>query len=315
MKKIILDKELEKQICDYYLNNHSLRETSSFFNLNRDVIKRVLDAHDISQRTKEETKKLEINNRIKNCREKYGVDFFMQTQEFKDKSIKTNQEKYGVDWQISADAVKQKINNIKLKKYNNKNYNNRQRASDTCLKKYGVVNYVQSEQFKAKSIQTLKKSYNCTNYWSSNDWKEKYQKNKHEIKENEYKTKRENGTLNTSAPEDRYYRYLIEKYGTEDVCRQYKDERYPFACDFYIKSKDLFIELNISWTHGGHRFDQENETDINKLNCWKEKAKESEYYKNAIKVWTEADPLKFETAKKNNLAYIVYYSENELYEE
>lgn len=314
MKKIILDKELEKQICDYYLDNHSLRETSSFFNLNRDIIRRALDANNISLRAKEETKKLEINNRIKNCREKYGVDFFMQTQEFKDKSIKTNQEKYGVDWQISSEAVQQKINNTKLKKYNNKNYNNRLCASDTCLKKYGAPSYVQSEQFKTKAVQTLKKNYDCTNYWSSNDWKEKYQKNKVEIKEKEYKAKRENKTFNTSMPEERYYDYLIKKYGASDVLRQYKDDRYPFACDFYIKSKDIFIELNISWTHGGHRFNPNSEMDAYKLNRWKEKAKESEYYKNAIKVWTELDPLKFETAQKNNLTYIVYYSENELYE-
>ena len=30
-----------------------------------------------------------------------------------------------------------------------------------------------------------------------------------------------------------------------------KYDRYPFACDFYISSLDLFIECNYHWTHGG----------------------------------------------------------------
>lgn len=97
MKKIILNKELENQICEYYLNNHSLRETSSFFNLNRDIILRTLQNNNINQRTKEESKIIEIKNRILNCNKKYGVDFYMQTPEYMNKVKKTNRAKYGVD--------------------------------------------------------------------------------------------------------------------------------------------------------------------------------------------------------------------------
>ena len=128
----------------------------------------------------------------------------------------------------------------------------------------------------------------------------------------QYETKKRNKSFNSSSIEDNYYDQLVEKYGKDDVIRQYSDERYPFACDFYIKSLDLFIELNLHWSHGGHLFDETNSEDMIKLNRWQEKAKTSDYYKNAIQTWTVRDVAKHENAIRNNLDYIVYYDESEL---
>lgn len=47
---------------------------------------------------------------------------------------------------------------------------------------------------------------------------------------------------------------LVFVFGNSNVCPQYTSERYPFLCDFYIKPLDLYIELNLYWTHGGHFF-------------------------------------------------------------
>lgn len=52
-----------------------------------------------------------------------------------------------------------------------------------------------------------------------------------------------NGTINTSRPENCVYEKLTTAF-KNDVVRYYSDERYPFECDFYIKSLDLFIECN-----------------------------------------------------------------------
>ena len=66
------------------------------------------------------------------------------------------------------------------------------------------------------------------------------------------------------------YKMLCTKYGTENVKRQYRDKnRYPFRCDFYIEGEDLFIELNLHWTHGGMPFENDNPECIKKLNEWK----------------------------------------------
>ena len=120
--------------------------------------------------------------------------------------------------------------------------------------------------------------------------------------------KRKNGTFNTSEPEEVYYNSLVQIYGEEDVIRQYSDERYPYSCDFYIKSLDLFIELNLHWTHGDHPYNESDSRDVELKESLAEKAKTSEYYRNALYVWTDLDVRKQRIAKENNLNYKAVYS-------
>lgn len=122
-------------------------------------------------------------------------------------------------------------------------------------------------------------------------------------------TKRRNGTFSTSQPEESLYRFLCDKFGVNDVIRQYVDRRYPYHCDFYIPSLDLFVELNASWTHGYHWFDAKNPLDIMMLQNWEERASEkgSRYYKAAIDVWTRRDLMKLHSALENQLNYLVFW--------
>ena len=108
-------------------------------------------------------------------------------------------------------------------------------------------------------------------------------------------------------PEEEYYQKLCSLYSKDDIIRQYKSEKYPFHCDFYIKSQDLYIECNFHWTHGEHPFNKNNEEDIKKLNEWIEKSKTSKYYKNAVYVWTNLDVRKLTTLKNNHLNYQFIY--------
>lgn len=119
-------------------------------------------------------------------------------------------------------------------------------------------------------------------------------------------TKRVNGTFNVSAPEKEYYELLIQRYGEEDVFTQYnKDPRYPFACDFYIKSEDLFIELNIHPTHHTHPFNPDDEEDVRFLEVLQ--ARNDQWSRNIVDVWTKRDYNKMQTAIKNNLNYKAVY--------
>ena len=121
-------------------------------------------------------------------------------------------------------------------------------------------------------------------------------------------TKKKKGNLNTSKPEEDFYNQLLEEYQGKEVLRQYKDkERYPFYCDFYIPSEDLFIELNRHWSHGEKPFDPEDKECQEKLALWQEKAKQSQFYQNAIQTWTIRDVEKAKVAKENNLNYKVIY--------
>ena len=120
---------------------------------------------------------------------------------------------------------------------------------------------------------------------------------------------KKNGTFNSSKPEDDLYEMLCNIFGKEHIFRQFKSERYPFSCDFYIDSEDLFIECNYGWMHGGHFFDENSSEDQAKLNYWKNK--NTEFYDNAIRNWTIRDKKKADIASKNALHMLVFWTQDE----
>lgn len=123
-------------------------------------------------------------------------------------------------------------------------------------------------------------------------------------------TKRENGTLSTSSSEDALYGLLVEyadQHGMT-VVRQYRDEKcYPFAVDFYIPERDLFIELNGSWSHGGHWYEADREMDQRTVHTWLKKGKKSKYYRVALETWIKRDVRKREAARKAQLNYVTLW--------
>ena len=100
-----------------------------------------------------------------------------------------------------------------------------------------------------------------------------------------------------SNPEKIYKEYLISIFGSDDIFTNYSgDVRYPYHCDFYIKSLDLFIELNLFPTHGPHRYDPNNIDDIELSKTILDKD-----------IWTIKDYNKIQTAIKNKINYITIY--------
>lgn len=132
---------------------------------------------------------------------------------------------------------------------------------------------------------------------------------KKEFADTNWEMKKRNGTCNSSRPEEQMYKELVQVFGKKMVKRNYnKDIRYPFYCDFYIVSHDIFIELNATWFHGQHFFDANNEADVQLLNLWETKAESNHpAYKEAIYRWTVDDPLKLKTAVQNGLNYVVFW--------
>lgn len=124
------------------------------------------------------------------------------------------------------------------------------------------------------------------------------------------RAKRENGTFNTSSSEDALYKLLVGYVNQHDmtVVRQYcDDDRYPFAADFYIPERDLFIELNGSWSHGGHWYESERAMDQKTVQTWRTRGKRSKYYTNALETWTQRDVRKREAAREARLNYVTLW--------
>ena len=134
------------------------------------------------------------------------------------------------------------------------------------------------------------------------------------------KTKKENGSSNTSSVEERVYSSLCFVFGVDNVERQYCSKLYPFSCDFYIKPLNLYIELNCYFTHGPEPYNPNNPDHQKLIKSWKTKAQQINYkgktkeqFNYAVKNWTQKDPLKRETAKKNNLNYLEFFKEEDFY--
>ena len=194
--------------------------------------------------------------------------------------IKTNLEKYGVEHVAQSEVVLSKM-------------------KATCIERYGAEWSFGSSEIKEKIQNTFTEKYGS-----------RYLLQNKVINNKVLEMKRKNNTLNASKPEDLCFEKLLSKYSSEDIERNYnKDKRYPFMCDFYIKSLDLFIELNFHWTHGFHLFDKNNRDDIALVEKWK--AKNTKYYTNAVNTWTIRDVKKYNTATKNNLNYLVFYTEKD----
>jgi len=140
------------------------------------------------------------------------------------------------------------------------------------------------------------------------DQKEKFKRS--------FKKRKINGTVNTSKAEDQIAFLLESKFC--NVKRQYKSDLYPFACDFYIPEIDTYIEYQGDWSHGkdGRKilgpYNSNNKEHQKVIEKWKEKEDRGHpRYKGAIDVWTIRDPLKRETARKNNLNWLEFFTINE----
>ena len=167
-----------------------------------------------------------------------------------------------------------------------------------------------SQRNKGKSHSQTEEQKRKTSIRNSSPEFQKYQRD----------LKIKNGTINTSKPEQRSEQKLVEIFGNTDVIFNYSESRYPFECDAYIKSLDLFIEFNYHWTHGKHPFNETCLEDLNEVKRLKSKnqtrinskgQKVKSFYAVVLEVWTMRDVKKLQCAKNNQLNYLMFYTEQE----
>lgn len=121
-------------------------------------------------------------------------------------------------------------------------------------------------------------------------------------------TRLKNGTSKISKAELAFKHFLmINGFAEDDILCQYvNDPRYPYNCDFYIKSKDLFIEYQGHQTHGIAPFDSTNCGHIKYLVKMQNKGIN-------MSTWTNRDPLKLQTAISNKINLVLVYPRNNSY--
>lgn len=164
----------------------------------------------------------------------------------------------------------------------------RDRGKETCIKKYGSP-----YPFQSKIVQDKVNENTVAKYGTIRP------------KDAEWQTKIKNGTISSSKIQKEVEKYLKERF--PDTLGEYKEERYPYHCDFYIPSLDLFIEIQAHWTHNNHKYVCDCPDDRDVLEIWESKAQSSQFYANAVDTWARRDVEKRETAKKNNLKYFEFF--------
>ena len=263
--------------------------------------------HNIKQKLKDAVKR------------KYGVDNVFQLESVKDKSAKSCLERYGVDNAAKSEMIKEKMKNTCIKKYGVdvifKADSVKEKIKKTCLKKHEVDNIAKSDIIKEKTKETDFRKYGCYHITLENI---KYKNiSKQECIERQINSLLENGTINSSKPELESYELIKEKYC--DVIHQYRDkDRYPFNCDFYIPSLDLFIECQYGMFHNGRPYIG-NEQDLQEIELFKGKSikrkqitGKNSRYDAIIETWSIRDVKKRKIAKENKLNFIEFWTINEL---
>lgn len=234
--------------------------------------------------------------------EKHGCDNPFKLQEYQDKAAKTRLEKYGGEYTLSAgSSLSSQARKTFAENMRDNNYRDDivLKRKETCVQHYGVQVPLQSQEVQMRLKATCLKTYGVDSYSKTDEFKTKMSDSSVIWVPKMFATKKSKGNLNTSQVEKRIAREL---QGFE---REYVSDEYPYHADFYDSDRDLFIEVNAHWTHGGHWYDTFSAFDVNKLMDWQ--AKSSSYIDKAIKTWTVSDVVKRQCARDNKLNYVTFW--------
>lgn len=273
----------------------------------------------------------------------HGTDNPFKLDEYQEKAAQTREERYGARYTLAegsvfADEARKKS---KTTRYSRERYTRvltsdeiaqrSARAVKTSRSRYGVDHPSQTpdaraaqrqraeqygKQWAEKARQTSIEMYGFPSWTMREESRREISKRMSSARVQQWSlaTKKRNATLATSSSEDALHELLVE-YADQlgmTVVRQHRDEdRYPFAVDFYIPERDLFIELNGSWSHGGHWYESDREMDQKTVQTWRKKGKKSQYYLNALGTWTERDVRKREAARDAQLNYVTLWDGSE----
>jgi hypothetical protein len=261
----------------------------------------------------------EVKNKIKETNlKRLGVDVPAKSKIVQDKMGKTNLKRYGHKAPMQSKSIQEKAIKTNLRrrgvKYPGQSEEVKEKIRKTNLERYGVECSFQSEEVKEKIKETNLKRYNAETWRKSKIGRETLREitGSKEFKQKCYDTKKKNNTFNKSKIEKELEIKLRELFS--DLKTQYKSEVYPFACDYYVPSLNLYIEYNGTWLHGGCFYDENNKDDRDTLEKWKQLSEHSRFYETAVSVWTQRDILKLNTAIKNNLNYIAWFNQEQAYD-
>jgi hypothetical protein len=146
-----------------YLRRINARKHLKFYNCHNndgamDVIKMKIvmqELYGVDNPMRSSIIKAEMQQRLI---EKYGVDHYSKTPEYREKFTKTSKERYGCEYPAQSQEVKERMIEVNREKYGVDYYfqtdNFKEKYKTTMISKYGVENSFQSEEVKNRIKET-----------------------------------------------------------------------------------------------------------------------------------------------------------------
>lgn len=318
--------EQEQEIINYYLIPKSQNQTAIHFNINRNLLKRILKKYNISLHSSELIGQLQAKEAEKTNWERYGYKSPVQTKEVQDKIKATNlerygvenvsqaeiikekkkqvfQEHYGVDYSFQAKEIKNKIEQTMWSRYGKKSYTQTEdyilKTKQTNLEKYGYEYASQSPEGKEKRRRSCQAEYGTNYYFQTKEFKE-ILKQRYGVYHCSRKRYKYNNETFDSFPELCFYVYNIvnNKKIIREPCKLvfiFEDKECNYIPDFQVDDQLIeikgpqFIKEDGSWRNPyEHHLDNLFE------------AKHQCAIKNNVKILTESEYLFYENWFKQN---------------
>jgi hypothetical protein len=232
------------------------------------------------------------------CLDKYGVENYSQTDEFKERFKSTNLERYGVDNPNKCDMVREKTKRTNLERYGVDNPNKcdsvKEKRKNTMLERYGVENYASTDEFKEQVKKTNLEKYGFESYSQTDEFIQKIKQNNNEkygvdffVQTGEFKEKNKIA-LKEKYDVDHYSRTdEFKEKMKQTVNEKYGVDHYSQTDEFKEKMKQINLER-----YGVENYLQSDE--------FKEKAKQTSLEKYGVENYTQTDEFK-EKAKQTSL--------------
>ena len=177
--------------------------------------------------------------------DKYGVEHYSQTTEYKEKIKKTNLEKYGNESYSKTNEYKEKVKITNIERYGKTSYNKtdefKKRVKNTCLDKYGVDSYTKTDEYLKKSKETCLDKYGVDSYTKTDEYLKKSKETcldkygvEHILQSNYYKEKFKLSIIN---------KYGVDSYTkTDEYLKKSKETCLDkYGVDSYTKSENYHL--------------------------------------------------------------------------
>ena len=201
---------------------------------------------------------------------KYGFKCSLQNENVKEKSKQTLLRNYGVEYPGLSVEIKDKIKQKNLKKYGIENYTNRKKANETCNKKYGGNAPACDKEIVKKIKQTIgnktkeEKKYIIEKFKKTcqKNWGVDYPMQNQELSEKQlmsgkkWKFHEQTGMKYQGNNEKDFLDFCFKKNilvtRGETIWYKLKDKKKAYHPDFYLKEKNLIIEIKSTWYYNLH---------------------------------------------------------------